>query len=154
MRLGSCLEVAFEQNDDVQGLAKLLMQHFCLVDVCFDAFFNRYLLEILGWDMAVVNFSAIVAGSSPSSIDTCRAEVERSIGAQFGNQMQPTLAYHLTSRMIAKVTIKRHIAQWNQPCDLVQLLVQHLLDALQFRRQLDRQLVLVPAAFGSSRFAL
>ena len=80
-------------------------------------------------------------------------KVQRTIGTEFGNQLEVACPDHLEGVVVSKVSIQDDIHERNQPGNPRMQRLDHGLDVREFRRQRDRRFGLGGAAFGATRFA-
>jgi hypothetical protein len=135
-------------------LSELVIQHVCLVNAGFDLLVFPGCHQILIREFGIVDLVSILLRRTFASIGTLIDEMQSSIMAQFGDQVQTTLAHHLQGVVVAKVSIQHQIGDREQALKDSQLLFDHFLDALQLWDQLYLGLVPVLAAFGTTWFAL
>ena len=110
---GTGLEIGLGDDDHIEHLFKLVMQHLCLIDASFDTIFGTLLDQILLLDTAIVDLLAKFLARTCGILLALIHEVQGGIITQFGNQMQTTLPDHLQIIVVSKVPIERHMADCN-----------------------------------------
>lgn len=94
MRPGARLQVALDDDHDVQRLAKLFVKQFCLVNAGLDVFLDTSLLQVLVGNTTIVEFIALFAMWLVTAVVAFVGEIQSRVTTQLGNQMQTALANH------------------------------------------------------------
>lgn len=147
-------EVRWHDEDDMQWLSTLCVQHLGLIPVSVDVVFDAALLQGATWEVDIVNLCAVLAPGSSAGRGPIVREREGSIMASLRNQLSAAASYHVPSRVVAAVAIQHHRTQRDEGTDHVQEFLHHALEPLQCRGQRHDCLVLVFAAFWPTRFPL
>jgi hypothetical protein len=77
--VGTCrrLQIGLDHDHHIQGMRNLLVQHRCLIDVRLDVVIHGRPLQVLAWDVGIVQFAAVLATWSPAGIRTFIREIQR-----------------------------------------------------------------------------
>ena len=81
------LEVRFHDNDNIEQLSKLFVQHLDLVYVGLDVVFHTAVFQVAMRDVGIVHLFAVLAPPSSAAIRPLVREIEGSIMAHLGNEM-------------------------------------------------------------------
>lgn len=85
MRPGARLQVGFDNDDDVQRLAKLLMKQLGLIQAGLDVAFESGCLPVLVGNTAIVEFVPLCAMWPVTAVRACVRHVQSRVATQFGN---------------------------------------------------------------------
>lgn len=148
---GTRIEIGFGDDDYVERLGEIRMQHHGLIDAGLEVALHTLLNQILLRDMPVVDFLAILLARPFALLLAVVDEVQGSIIAQLGDELQAALPDHLQGVVVAKVPIQGQITDGNQVLQGSELVFNHSLNALQFLGQFNLGFILVFTAFGTTR---
>jgi hypothetical protein len=129
MGAGLGTQVRLHDDDDMQWLRELLMEHVHLVETGLYVPLYGGLLEVLRRDVVVIDLVAILAmGASPGR-GIGVGEGQCRIVPQLGNQVEMALLRHVQGVVVAEVPVEHQVGQRDQPGDQVQQGVEHGGDA-------------------------
>ena len=88
-------EVGFDDDDNIEFIGDEFVPHGQLIDLGLDVIEQGHLFEIFVGNMVIIEFGPILFGGPPLFLDPIVGEIKGGIVAQFGDEMQGTLAHHL-----------------------------------------------------------
>ena len=111
---GASLEIGFGEDDHVERLSEIRMQHHRLIDAGTEIALGALLNQVLFRDVLVVDLLAILLARPFAFLLAVVDEVQGSIVAQLGDELQAALPDHLQGIVVAKVSIQRQITDGDQ----------------------------------------
>ena len=102
MRSRLCLSVRFDDEDDMQRVHELLVEQLYLVQSSLDVLLHSGLFEVLHREVVVIHLVAIRAMWTTTSIQASVGQVQRRVGAQFGDEVPIALSGHVQGVVVAE----------------------------------------------------
>jgi len=130
------------------------MQHHSLIDAGTDIALGALLNQVLFRDPLIVDLLTILLARPFAFLLAVVDEVQGSIVAQLGDELQAALPDHLQGVVVAKVSIQRQITDADQVSQGGKLFFDHFLNAFQLRGQLNLGFIPVLAALRTTRLFL
>ena len=144
-------QVGLGDDDDIQGLRKLLVEHLHLVQAGLDVPLDGRLFERVHREVVIIHLGAILAPGTSPRIGTSIGEIQRRIVPQLGNEVQAALARHMQGVVVAKVPIQHQVGHREDGSDQLEQGGQHAGDPHQFWRERRGRFGGVLAALRTSR---
>src|SRR5215211_5394600 len=109
MSAGLGAQVGLREEDDIQRLRELLVEHLHLVQAGLYVPLHGGLFEVLHREVVIMHLVAILATGTASAIEASVGEVQRRIAPQLRNEMQAALSRHMQGVVVAKVIFQRYV---------------------------------------------
>ena len=154
MGAGVGAQVGLGEDDDMQRLHELLMEHLHLVQAGLDVPLHGGLFEVWHWEVVVIHLVTILAPGTSPGIGAGGGEGQRHIAPQLGNEVQAALARHIQGIVVAKVPIQYQGGHREHRGDELEQGGQHGCDPYELRGEWDGSLGMVCTALRTSRTTL
>src|SRR6266545_1574144 len=150
MRLRLRREIGLDNAHDVERLSKRLVSRLDLIDAGFDTLLNTGLAQMALRDGERIELVTVDASGAASGIRASIGQIQRTVRAQFANQLQLARTRHLERGSVAKVAVQNQIGQRQYSADALEQRTNLTLDARQFRRAFKAGFGFGGAAFGTT----